>query len=80
MYRCQLKPEVKKMARYEKEDFKRNMKIRLNFNNMMEKFVGEKGITEAELAALSEKIDFLSFSQLPLHPLHRVSSFILMYA
>ena len=45
------------MARYEKEDFKRNMKIRLNFNNMMEKFVGEKGITEAELAALSEKID-----------------------
>ena len=45
------------MARYEKEDFKRNMKILLNFNNMMEKFVGEKGITEAELAALSEKID-----------------------
>ena len=45
------------MARYEKEDFKRNMKLRLNFNNMMAQFVGEKGIKEEEIAALAQSIE-----------------------
>lgn len=44
------------MERYLQEEFRKSMKIRLNFNNMMEKFVGDKGIREEELAALAGKI------------------------
>ena len=45
------------MDRYLQEDFKKSMKIRLNFNNMMKKFVGEEGLDEADLAKLAGKID-----------------------
>ena len=34
------------MSAYMNEDFQEKMKLRLNFNNMMEAFVGEKGIQE----------------------------------
>lgn len=44
------------MERYLQEEFRKSMKIRLNFNNMTEKFVGDKGIREEELAALAGKI------------------------
>ena len=44
------------MEKYLQEDFKKSMKIRLNFNNMMDSFVGEKGLSEEDLAALSGKI------------------------
>ncbi len=33
-----------------------NMKLKFDFNNMMTEYVGEKGISESEIAALSEKI------------------------
>ena len=45
------------MDRYLQEDFKKSMKIRLNFNNMMKKFVGEEGLDEADLEKLAGKID-----------------------
>ena len=44
------------MDRYLQEEFKQSMKIRLNFNNMMEKFVGEQGLSEADLEKLDGKI------------------------
>ena len=44
------------MEKYLQEDFKKSMKIRLNFNNMMDSFVGEKGLSKEDLAALSGKI------------------------
>ena len=33
-----------------------NMKLKFDFNNMMTEYVGEKGISESKIAALSEKI------------------------
>jgi glucose-6-phosphate isomerase len=33
-----------------------NMKLKFDFNNMMTEYVGEKGISESDIAALSEKI------------------------
>jgi glucose-6-phosphate isomerase len=39
------------------EDFQEKMKLRLNFNNMMEAFVGEKGIQEEEIAAIAAEIE-----------------------
>lgn len=45
------------MAHYEEESYKRSMKLTLNFNNMMAKFVGEKGIEEKELAQLADKME-----------------------
>ena len=45
------------MDRYLQENFKKSMKIRLNFNNMMKKFVGEEGLEEADLEKLAGKID-----------------------
>lgn len=34
-----------------------NMKLKFDFNNMMTKYVGEKGISEEEISALAEKIE-----------------------
>lgn len=34
-----------------------NMKLKFDFNNMMTKYVGEKGISEEEISALTEKIE-----------------------
>ena len=34
-----------------------NMKLKFDFNNMMTKYVGERGISEEEISALSEKIE-----------------------
>lgn len=44
------------MERYETEEFAKSMKIRLNYNNMMVPFVGDKGISEEEISALKGKI------------------------
>ncbi len=45
------------MSAYMNEDFQEKMKLRLNFNNMMEAFVGEKGIQEQEIAAIAGEIE-----------------------
>ena len=45
------------MSAYMNEDFREKMKLRLNFNNMMEAFVGEKGIQEEEIAAIAAEIE-----------------------
>ena len=45
------------MSAYMNEDFQEKMKLRLNFNNMMEAFVGEKGIQEEEIAAIAAEIE-----------------------
>ena len=45
------------MSAYMNEDFREKMKLRLNFNNMMESFVGEKGIQEEEIAAIAAEIE-----------------------
>ena len=45
------------MSRYTEESFRKSMKLEINFNNMMQQFVGEHGISEEEIAALSGKIE-----------------------
>lgn len=45
------------MSAYMNEDFREKIKLRLNFNNMMEAFVGEKGIQEEEIAAIAAEIE-----------------------
>lgn len=42
---------------YENQVWKNHMKLRMDFNNMMESFIGKEGINEAELAALEEKVE-----------------------
>lgn len=54
---CKYSRRVIPMDRYLQENFKKSMKIRLNFNNMMKKFVGEEGLEEADLEKLAGKID-----------------------
>ena len=45
------------MSRYTEESFRKSMKLEINFNNMMQQYVGEHGISEEEIAALSGKIE-----------------------
>ncbi len=44
------------MVRYWQDDFKKSMRLRLDFNNMMESYAGEHAISEKELAELAPKI------------------------
>ena len=37
------------------EEMKKEMRIRIDYNNMMKKYVGEYGISDAEISALSAK-------------------------
>lgn len=43
--------------RYEDKNWKDNMKIKLDFNNMLVEYVGEKGISEEEISQLQGKIE-----------------------
>ena len=43
--------------RYEEKNWKEQMKIRLDFNNMMAQFIGDKGITEEDIVNLESKIE-----------------------
>ncbi len=43
--------------RYEAVDFKDQMKLKLDFNNMMSEFVGHEGISQADIEAISDKIE-----------------------
>jgi glucose-6-phosphate isomerase len=45
------------MEGYQSAEFKKSMKIRLNYNNMMTRFVGEKGISEEEITAIKDQIE-----------------------
>ncbi len=45
------------MSRYTDESFRKSMKLRMNFNNMMQQYVGEYGISEEEIAAIAGKIE-----------------------
>ena len=45
------------MANYNDPGFRQSMKLQMNFNNMMAQYVGAKGITEEEIAAISGKIE-----------------------
>ncbi len=45
------------MSRYTEENFKRSMRLTLNFNNMMKQFVGGQGIAEEDIAAIADRID-----------------------
>ena len=40
------------MERYEKESFRRSMRLKLDFNNMMTRMVGENGISEDDLLGM----------------------------
>lgn len=44
------------MVRFLQDSFKKSMKLRLDFNNMMESFVGEHGISEKEFEELAPRI------------------------
>ena len=37
-------------------NWKNEMKVRLDFNNMMDKFVGEHGLSEKDIEGLEDKI------------------------
>jgi len=43
--------------RYEGNDFKESMKIRLDYNNMMKDLIGEQGIEQADIDKISDKIE-----------------------
>lgn len=45
------------MSHYTEESFKRSMKLTLNFNNMMESFIGEHGISEQEIIDILLQIE-----------------------
>ncbi len=45
------------MKNFTEDAFKEKMRIRLDFNNMMKDFVGEDGISTADIEAISEKIE-----------------------
>ena len=38
--------------RYQNKDWKNSMKLRLDYNNMTEEFVGKDGITDQELRSI----------------------------
>lgn len=42
--------------RFQNEDWKKKMNIRLDFNHMMEEFIQEQGLTEKDIQSLSNKI------------------------
>lgn len=42
---------------YENKEFKENMKLRLDFNNMMKDLIGEEGITQQDIESLHSKIE-----------------------
>lgn len=44
------------MERYEKESFRRSMRLKLDFNNMMTRMVGENGISEDDLLSMFMQI------------------------
>ena len=44
------------MERYEKESFRRSMRLKLDFNNMMTRMVGENGVSEEDLLSLFMQI------------------------
>ncbi len=43
--------------KYEDSNWKKEMKIRIDFNNMMTEFVGKEGISVEDIEAISEKIE-----------------------
>ena len=45
------------METYQKESFKRSMRLKFNFNNMMQPYVGEHGISEEDIVKLSGQIE-----------------------
>lgn len=47
-------------ARFEDNAWKENMKIELDYNNMMADFIGDKGLHEKDIAALEPKIQAAS--------------------
>lgn len=44
------------MARYEEQDFQESMRVRLDFNNMMQSAVGDQGIKDSDITALEDRI------------------------
>ena len=44
------------MERYEKESFRRSMRLKLDFNNMMTRMVGENGVSEEDLMGMFMQI------------------------
>ncbi len=42
--------------KFENEEFKKSMKLRLDFNNMLKDFVGEHGLTEEDIKNIDSKI------------------------
>ncbi len=44
-------------CRYEDLNFKKQMTVKMDYNNMMAEFVGEHGVTEAEIEAIKDKIN-----------------------
>lgn len=42
---------------YESKEFKEDMKLRLDFNNMMQELIGEQGITKQDIENLNSKIE-----------------------
>ena len=43
--------------RYQNKDWKRSMTLRLDFNNMMQDFIGDEGITKDEIADYRAQAD-----------------------
>ena len=45
------------MSNYLNTDWKDSMRLRIDFNNMMDEFLGEKGISESDFQAASDKVN-----------------------